>query len=81
LLALIDEPALKPAHLVGCSIGGSTTIDFALDHPERLSNLVLVGSGISGFGVRKEHEHLFASAEAAAKAGDLAKLNEDERRQ
>lgn len=78
VLALIDELALKPAHLVGCSMGGSTTIDFALDHPGRVSKLVLVGSGISGFSARKEHEHLFAAAEAAEKAGDLARLNEEE---
>jgi pimeloyl-ACP methyl ester carboxylesterase len=78
LLALIDELSLKPTHLVGCSMGGSTTIDFALDHPERVSKLVLVGSGISGFSARKEHEHLFAAAETAVKAGDLAKLNEEE---
>lgn len=78
LLALIDELTLKPAHLVGCSMGGSTTIDFALDHPERVSKLVLVGSGITGLSARQEHEHLFAAAEAAFQGGDLARLNEEE---
>src|SRR5205807_1069347 len=47
LLALMDELRLKPAHLVGCSMGGSLAIDFVIDHPERVSKLVLVGAGIS----------------------------------
>jgi len=76
LLALIDELGLKPAHLVGCSMGGSLAIDFALDHPDRISKLVLVGSAIGGFAFRPEHAHLFAEAAAARKAGDLDDLNQ-----
>jgi pimeloyl-ACP methyl ester carboxylesterase len=76
LLALIDELGLKPAHLVGCSMGGSNAIDFALDHPDRISKLVLVGSAIGGFAFRPEHAHLFAEASTARKAGDLDALNE-----
>jgi pimeloyl-ACP methyl ester carboxylesterase len=76
LLALIDELGLKPAHLVGCSMGGSIAIDFALDHPDRISKLVLVGSAIGGFAFRPEHANLFAEAAAARKAGDLDALNE-----
>jgi pimeloyl-ACP methyl ester carboxylesterase len=76
LLALIDELGLKPAHLVGCSMGGSIAIDFALDHPDRISKLVLVGSAIGGFTFRPEHAHLFGDASAARKAGDLDALNQ-----
>jgi pimeloyl-ACP methyl ester carboxylesterase len=76
LLGLIDELGLKPAHLIGCSLGGSVAIDFALDHPDRISKLVLVGSAIGGFTFRPEHAHLFADAAAARKAGDLEALNE-----
>jgi len=76
LLALIDELGLKPGHLVGCSMGGSFAIDFALDHPDRISKLVLVGSAIGGFTFRPEHAHQFAEASAARKAGDLDALNE-----
>jgi pimeloyl-ACP methyl ester carboxylesterase len=76
LLALIDELGLKPAHLVGCSMGGSVAIDFALDHPDRISKLVLVGSAIGGFTFRPEHAHLFAEAATARRAGDLDALNE-----
>jgi pimeloyl-ACP methyl ester carboxylesterase len=76
LLALIDELGLKPAHLVGCSMGGSFAIDFALDHPDRISKLVLVGSAVGGFALRPEHAHVFAEVAAARKAGDLDALNE-----
>ena len=76
LLALIDELGLKPAHLVGCSMGGASAIDFALDHPDRISKLVLVGSSIGGFAFRPEHAHLFAEAATARQAGDLKALNE-----
>ena len=76
LLALIDELGLKPAHLVGCSMGGGLAIDFALDHPDRISKLVLVGSAIGGFEYRTEHAQLFADVATARKAGDLKALNE-----
>jgi pimeloyl-ACP methyl ester carboxylesterase len=76
LLGLIDELGLKPVHLVGCSMGGAVAIDFALDHPDRISKLVLVGSAIGGFTFRPEHAHLFADAATARKAGDLDALNE-----
>jgi pimeloyl-ACP methyl ester carboxylesterase len=76
LLSLMDQLELKPAHLVGCSMGGAVAIDFALEHPERISKLVLVGSAIGGFTFRPEHAHVFAEAAAARKAGDLKALNE-----
>src|ERR1700730_11349940 len=76
LLGLIDELGLKPAHLVGCSMGGSVAIDFALDHPDRISKLVLVGSAIGGFTFRPEHAHVFADPATARQAGDLDALNE-----
>jgi len=56
LLAIMDELSLKPAHLVGCSMGGALAIDFALEHPERLSKLVLVGSAVHGLEVALEVE-------------------------
>ena len=39
---------IEKAALVGCSMGGSTAIDFTLEHPERVVALVTVGSGVSG---------------------------------
>jgi pimeloyl-ACP methyl ester carboxylesterase len=78
LYALVEELQLKPAHLIGCSMGGMLALDFALDHPERVSKLVLVDSGPSGQPHRAEHDSLFAEVEAAEKAGDHVALNEAE---
>lgn len=75
LLALMDELALKPAHLIGCSFGGAAAIDFALQHSERMSRLVLVGSGINGSHFGTKYPDVFAEVEAADKANDLAALN------
>jgi 3-oxoadipate enol-lactonase len=79
VLALMDALGLRKApHLVGCSIGGSTAIDFTLEHPERVSKLVLVGAGVSGQPHDDRHDHLFADVEAADKANDMPALNEAE---
>ena len=70
LLGLVDHLHLKPAHLVGCSIGGGMAIDFAIEHGERVSKLVLVGPGIGGVEFGPKYPELFAEAEAAEKTGD-----------
>jgi pimeloyl-ACP methyl ester carboxylesterase len=77
-LALIDELHLKPAHVVGCSIGGGVAIDFAIEHGERISKLVLVGPGIGGTNFWSKYPDLGAEVEAAEKAGDLDAVNRAE---
>lgn len=78
ILALMDELDLKPAHLVGCSIGGGLAIDFALSHPARVSKLVMVGAGVSGTDYGSRYAHLYAEVDTAEKAGDLEGINEAE---
>lgn len=48
LLAVLHHLGIAHATLVGCSMGGATAIDFTLEHPEMVSKLVLVGSGVTG---------------------------------
>ncbi len=46
---VLDHLGIDNAALVGCSMGGATAIDYTLEHPERVSALVPVGSGVSGW--------------------------------
>jgi len=80
VLGLIDHLHLKPVHLVGCSMGGGLAIDFALEHGERISKLVLVGPGIGGVHFGPKYQELFAEAEAAEKAGDRRAIVEADAR-
>ena len=48
LLSVVRQVGIAKATFVGCSMGGATVIDFALEHPEMVSALVLVGSGVTG---------------------------------
>lgn len=44
LLALLEHVGLDEAHLVGTSMGSFTSLDFALNHPGRVTSLTLVGN-------------------------------------
>ncbi|SEC67733.1 Pimeloyl-ACP methyl ester carboxylesterase [Amycolatopsis tolypomycina] len=48
LLALLDARGLERAALVGASMGGACALDAALAAPERITRLVLLGSGLTG---------------------------------
>jgi pimeloyl-ACP methyl ester carboxylesterase len=78
LLGLMDALALQQAHLLGCSRGGATALDLALAQPERVSALVLVSSGPSGY---KPPQPVAQSPQwpaviAAFDAGDLERAAE-----
>ena len=45
LAELLQELGIEKVHLVGNSLGGGTTVRFALKYPERTDRLVLMGPG------------------------------------
>ena len=47
VIALLDHLELPAAFLVGQSMGGTTALDTALDHPDRVTGLVASGCGTS----------------------------------
>lgn len=47
VVALLDHLDLPAAFLVGQSMGGTTALDTALDHPDRVSGVVASGCGTS----------------------------------
>lgn len=80
LRALLDHLGIEQAHLLGCSMGGTTIIDFALAYPDRVASLILVCCEPSGFQDPVE-EPLPADWDeivAAFKAGDFDRVSEYE---
>ncbi|HEX5163933.1 MAG TPA: alpha/beta fold hydrolase, partial [Thermomicrobiales bacterium] len=49
LRALLDQLGIERATVVGLSLGGAVTLDFALHHPQRLTGLVLADAVVPGF--------------------------------
>jgi len=49
LRALLDHWEIEQAHLVGCSMGGSTALDFALAYPDRVRSLTVVCAEPGGY--------------------------------
>ncbi len=47
VIALLDHLDLSAAFLVGQSMGGTTALDAALDHPDRVTGIVASGCGTS----------------------------------
>jgi 3-oxoadipate enol-lactonase len=79
LLAMLDDSGIDRAALVGCSMGGTNEVDFALEHPDRVLALVLVAAGVDGFEGTPEQESAWEawyaerepSIDLAIDAGDL----------
>lgn len=66
-LAVVEHFGLDRFGLVGCSMGGGVATTFALDHPEKVTGLVLVCPGFPGFDWPDDPdtEAAFAAAERA----------------
>ena len=76
LRGLLDFLDLDRAHLVGCSMGGGAVLDFALEYPDRVGNLVLVGSAVGGFRPDFDPPKEWDELVAADEAGNLALVSE-----
>ncbi|WP_130176186.1 alpha/beta fold hydrolase [Cryobacterium sp. SO1] len=48
-LAVLDHLGVARATLIGCSRGGTIAIDLAVERPDRVAGLIVIGSGPSGF--------------------------------
>jgi 3-oxoadipate enol-lactonase len=67
----LDAAGVERGALVGTSFGGRTALEFAVDFPQRVSALVLVGSSVDDHEWSAEVEASFVEEEAALERGDL----------
>lgn len=74
LHALLDFLQIKKAHLVGCSLGGSTALDFTLTYPERVNSLTLVCSSPNGYEFVGTLPAQYDDLVAAHKTKDIGKI-------
>ncbi|MCE7983235.1 MAG: alpha/beta hydrolase [Caldilinea sp. CFX5] len=65
LYALLQHLGITQTYLVGCSMGGSACLDFALAYPAMVNRLILVGSTPGGY---KAHQPWPAQIEAVNSA-------------
>ena len=67
----LDAAGIDRAALVGVSLGGATVLELAIESPERVTALVLVGTGLAGHEWSDEVEAFGAEEEEAFERGDL----------
>jgi 3-oxoadipate enol-lactonase len=61
----------EPATLLGTSLGGRIALELALESPERVAALVLVGAGLDGHEWSEEVRAFGVEEDAALERGDL----------
>lgn len=76
LRGLLDSLGVGQVHIIGSSMGGGAVLDFALEYPERVGNLVLVGSAVGGFNPDFDPPKEWDELVAADEAGDLGLVSE-----
>jgi pimeloyl-ACP methyl ester carboxylesterase len=76
LYQLLKFLGVEQAHLMGCSMGGTAIIDFALEYPKMVNSLILVGSGLSGYEFAGEPPKRFDELIAARERGDYDQVAE-----
>ncbi len=80
LHGLLQALGITRAHVVGLSIGGGIAVDFTLQHPEMVSALVLVASGLGGTQSSAEMQRADAEVDAALERDGIDAAVEAENR-
>ncbi len=76
LFQVLEQLDMERAALIGCSLGGEVVMDVALEHPDRVSALVVVSAVPSGFQMQGEPPAPLMAMMEAAQKGDLEKTSE-----
>ncbi|ROQ52465.1 pimeloyl-ACP methyl ester carboxylesterase [Rathayibacter sp. PhB152] len=72
-LDVLEHLGVERATVIGCSRGGSLVLDLTLEHPDRVTGLVLIAPGVGGFpypDLTEEEDRRFDEIDAVLTAGD-----------
>jgi 3-oxoadipate enol-lactonase len=61
MLDLLNYLGVDKVNLIGISRGGQIAIDFTLEHPERVSALIAVAAGVSGYESSSDNNESFSA--------------------
>lgn len=67
LRVFLEPLGAGQAHLIGASSGGGIAVDFALEYPESVRSLILVGPSLSGYRDSEEKQRRVADIFSAAR--------------
>lgn len=75
VITIMNRLEISSAILMGCSFGGGVAIQVAIQHPDRVNRLALVGSGIPGYTASNppEVEALLTEVDQAINTNDTAR--------
>jgi pimeloyl-ACP methyl ester carboxylesterase len=76
VLAVVDHLGIDTTVLVGCSMGGGTAIDLTLSAPERVTGLVLIGTGAPGADIENYEPPQWPGILEAYEKGDFDRAAE-----
>lgn len=76
LYGLLQFLKIDHAYLIGCSMGGGASMDVALQHPELVEALVMVGSAPSGLWLEIADMPIYEEIEKASQQGDWERVVE-----
>jgi pimeloyl-ACP methyl ester carboxylesterase len=76
LEGLLDRLGIQRGLLLGCSMGGTLALDFALEHPQRVAGLILVSADPSGFEFQGDPPPTLLAMISAMQQGDLEQVSE-----
>lgn len=72
LYSILKHLNITKATLIGVSNGGAIALDFAVEHPEMLERLILVGTGVWGYENTPEEEKIWDRFDEMMKPQELA---------
>ena len=73
---LVQQLDVPRTALLGCSLSGEVMLDFALEHPEKVTALILVSAAPGGFEMQGEPPAQLFEMIGAIEQGDLALASE-----